>query len=163
MDYSHLGGGLVRMLERLKAEGTATKDPEADAFLRADGNAALIGLLLDQRMLAESAFIGPLKLKRRLGHLEMDRIAKMDPDDFKAVFGEKPAVHRFTNSMAARVQTLARILADEYGGNAENLWGDGVGLDEIQRRVRRLPGFGPTKAKKVGLVLHYFGHRDFQD
>ena len=33
-DYHYLEGGLRRMLDRLHAEGTATKDPEADQFLR---------------------------------------------------------------------------------------------------------------------------------
>ena len=78
MDYSELKGGLTRMLDRLQAEGTATKNPEADAFLCANGNAAVIGLLLDQRVLAETAFTGPLKLKERLGHFDMKTIAEQD-------------------------------------------------------------------------------------
>ena len=33
-----------------------------------------------------------------------------------------PAVHRFPGSMAARIQTLAAIVVDEYDGHAERLW-----------------------------------------
>jgi len=161
-DYAHLEGGLARMLDRLQMEGTATKDPDADAFLRDEPNAVLLGLLYDQRVLAETAFVGPLKLRRRLGHLDMRRIADMDPDAFLAVFREPPAVHRFTGSMAARTQALARILADDYGGSAANLWGEGT-CAEVEARVRALPGFGPLKAEKLKLCLYYFGHRDLSE
>lgn len=159
-DYSDLDGGLVRMLDRLQQEGTATKDLDADAFLREDANAVLLGLLFDQRVLAETAFIGPLKLKQRLGHLDMRKIAEHDPDEFKAVFSESPAVHRFTNTMADRTQAVARILADEHGGDAANLWNDGADLATVEKRIQKLPGFGPLKAKKLKHCLYYFQDTD---
>lgn len=161
-DYSHLDGGLVRMLDRLKMEGTATKDPDADQFLRDEPNAVLLGLLYDQRVLAETAFIGPLKLKQRLGHLDMAKIAAMDAEAFQAVFSESPAVHRFTGKMAETTQTVARILADEYDGDASNLWAEGTNA-EVEKRIQALPGFGPLKAKKLKLCLYYFGHRDLSE
>ena len=159
-DYSELDGGLVRMLDRLQREGTATKDPDADAFLREDANAVLFGLLFDQRVLAETAFCGPLKLKQRLGHFDMQRLADHDPDDFKVVFAESPAVHRFTNTMADRTQAVARILAEEHGGDAASLWTDGADLKTVEKRIQTLPGFGPLKAKKLKYCLYYFQNLD---
>jgi uncharacterized HhH-GPD family protein len=159
-DYSSLDGGLVRMLDRLQQEGTATKDLDADQLLRDDANAVLLGLLYDQRVLAETAFCGPLKLKRRLGHFEMRKIADHDPDAFKEVFAESPAVHRFVNKMADGTQTVARILADEYDGDAANLWNDGADLATVEKRVRKLPGFGPMKATKLKFCLYYFQEID---
>lgn len=161
MDYSELNGGLGRMLRRLETEGTATQDLEADLFLREDANAAVIGLLLDQRVRAETAFIGPLKLRRRLGHFRMGEIASMDPDAFREVFAAPPAVHRFTNVMADRVQRLAGVLTAEYEGDAENIWRQAASLEEVEKRIRRLPGFGPLKTRKIRFVLHYFGHQTF--
>ncbi len=155
-DYSELDGGLVRMLDRLQQEGTATKDPDADQLLRDDANAILLGLLFDQRVLAETAFCGPLKLKQRLGHFEMQRLADHDPEAFKEVFAETPAVHRFVNTMADRTQSVARILTDDYGGDAANLWNDGVDLATVEKRVKKLPGFGPLKAMKLKYCLYYF-------
>lgn len=159
-DYSYLEGGLVRMLDRLQAEGTATKDAEADALLREDANAVLLGLLLDQRVLAETAFIGPLKLKQRLGHLDMARLAAHDADDFKERFSESPAVHRFTNTMAERVQAVAKHLAEDYDGDAAKMWADGADLKTVEKRLRALPGFGPLKAKKLKHALYYFQNVD---
>lgn len=161
-DYSALQGGLVRMLDRLQAEGTATKDPEADQFLRDEPAAVLLGLLYDQRVLAETAFVGPLKLRQRLGHLDLARIADMDRDAFAEVFTAPPAVHRFTNKMVDQTQAVARILADEYGGDASRLWADGD-CRAVEARVRALPGFGPQKAAKLRYCLYYFGHRDLSE
>lgn len=162
-DYSDLTGGLVRMIERLKTEGTATKDEEADQFLRDNANAVFLGLLYDQRVLAETAFIGPLKLKQRLGHLDMATIAEMDRDAFADAFTEKPAVHRFTNTMVDRTREVAKKLADEYDGNAANIWNDGADNKTVEKRTREFPGFGPLKARKLRLCLYYFGHRDLSD
>ena len=161
-DYSSLDGGLVRMLDRLQAEGTATKDADADQLLRDDPNAVLLGLLYDQRVLAETAFTGPLKLRQRLGHLDMRRVADMDRDAFAEVFTKTPAVHRFTNKMVDLTQDVARRLADDYGGDASRIWAEG-GAADAERRVRALPGFGPQKAAKLKFCLYYFGHRDLSE
>lgn len=161
-DYSELEGGLVRMLDRLQAEGTATKDPDVDQFLRDEPAAILLGLLYDQRVLAETAFAGPYKLRQRLGHLDMARLAAMDREAFAEVFAESPAVHRFTNKMVDTTQAVAQRIADEYGGDAARLWADGD-CATVERRVKALPGFGPMKAKKLKYCLYYFGHRDLSE
>lgn len=161
IDYSHLEGGLVRMMDRFKEEGTLTGDVACDDFIRGDANAALLGLLYDQRMRAESAFTGPIRLKERLGHLDFPRIAKMDVEKLRELFAEKPAVHRFTNKMAETTREVALVVTEEYGGRAENIWNDGADFAVVEKRVRKLPGFGPQKAEKMKYVLHYFGFRDF--
>ncbi len=161
LDYGALEGGLVRMMERYKTEGTLTGDPDADAFVRAHPAAALLGLLYDQRVRAEYAFTGPQRLHARLGHLDLRRIAAMDPEALRAAFAEPPAVHRFTNKMADTTHALAALLCERYGGDAAALWNDGCDAGELRRRLRALPGFGAQKAEKIHFVLHYFGHRDF--
>lgn len=161
IDYGELEGGLVRMMERYHAEGTLTGDPDADAYLREDPNAAFLGLLYDQRVRAEYAFTGPHRLRDRLGHLDMQQIAAQDPDAFRALFAEVPAVHRFTNKMAEQTQAVAQKLVAEYAGNAANLWADGADFPTIRKRVHAFPGFGKQKAAKMKYVLHYFGYRDF--
>ena len=163
LDYSDMDGGLVRMMNRFRDEGTLTGSIDDDDFLRQDPNAALLGLLYDQRVRAEFAFTGPVRLHKRLGHLEMKKIAAMDPDEFREIFAQKPAVHRFTNKMAETTQKVARILADEYDGNAAAMWNDGCDTETLARRVKKLPGFGKLKAYKSRFVVHYFGHRDFSD
>jgi uncharacterized HhH-GPD family protein len=161
LDYGTLDGGLVRMMERFKEEGTLIGDAESDAFIMDHPNAALLGMLFDQRVRAEYAFTGPFRLYERIGHLDMHKIAGMDLEELILHFSEKPAVHRFTNVMADRTRAIAQIVVDKYDGQAENMWNDDAPFEVIQKRLMELPGFGKMKAMKMRFVLHYFGYRDF--
>ena len=122
-------------------------DEVADRLLSEHGFALLIGMLLDQQVPMEAAFAGPAKLRDRLGGLDASAIARMDPEEFQSAFAEKPAVHRFPGSMAKRVQQLAAVVAEEWGGDAGAIWRqedpDGP---EVLRRLQALPGFGEHKA-----------------
>jgi len=151
------------MMERFKTEGSMTGHADEDQLLIEDANAALLGMLFDQRVRAEYAFMGPTRLKDRLGHLDLVKMADMDLEVLRQHFSDKPAVHRFTNVMAERTHQIARLLVEKYDGNAANMWNDGSAFDVIQKRLMELPGFGKMKAHKMKFVLHYFGHRDFSD
>ena len=85
---------------------------------RARSAGALIGFALDQQVTVPTAFLGPWKLKERLGTLDAAEIAHMDPDRLEGAFREKPAVHRFPGAMATRVRDLAAHVEEEYGGDA---------------------------------------------
>jgi uncharacterized HhH-GPD family protein len=100
-----------------------------------------------------TAFVGPLKLKQRLGTLEARDIAQTDPSSLEALFREKPAIHRFPGSMARRVQELAAVIDDEYDGQAERVWTEAVDGDDLRRRIGALPGFGKMKVTSLGAVL----------
>jgi len=152
-------GGLARMIANQEQTGLATGDPEADAFLRESPTAVLMGILFDQRIRAEVAFSGPYKLYKRLGHFDLTQIASMDEAAFHAVFIEAPAVHRFANVMSARTQEFARLIADEYGGDAANIWRDDASIDTIQKRLSKIKGFGPGKLKKFLPAMRLFGHK----
>lgn len=123
------------------------QDPVADELLSTEPLALLIGMLLDQQIGMEIAFRGPAKLKDRLGHLDAARIAAMDPDAFAAVMATPPAVHRFPGSMGGRVQALCRVVAEQYGNDAAQLWSGVTTGTELLARVKALPGFGDQKAR----------------
>ncbi|WP_416445383.1 HhH-GPD-type base excision DNA repair protein [Leucobacter sp. HNU] len=125
-----------------------TDDPAADTLLSDEPTALLIGMLLDQQVAMEVAFSGPLKIKQRLGSIDAAALAGADPDAVVEAFRESPAVHRFPGSMAGRVQTLCRVLVDDWGGRAETIWteGDPDG-PTVFKRLKSLPGFGDQKAK----------------
>ncbi|MCV7165175.1 Fe-S cluster assembly protein HesB, partial [Mycobacterium stomatepiae] len=69
-----------------------------------------------QQIPMEVAFGGPKKIADRMGGLDPHEIAGRDPEEFAALFAEKPAVHRFPGSMAGRVQALAKAVSEQYGG-----------------------------------------------
>lgn len=132
---------------------TWTGRPEADRLLETDPLALLIGLVLDQQVKMEKAFSGPYELRQRLGHLDAERIAGMDPDRLAAVFRERPALHRFPGSMARRVQQLCQAVAADYGGAADRIWQEVASGEELKKRIGGLPGFGDQKTKITLAVL----------
>jgi uncharacterized HhH-GPD family protein len=126
---------------------------EADELLAREPFALLVGFALDQQVTVPTAFQGPLKLKQRLGTLDPGAIAATDPARLEEVFREKPAIHRFPGAMASRVQELAAVVADEYGGDASRLWSEASDGAELRTRISALPGFGQMKVKALGAVL----------
>ncbi|MGO4236223.1 HhH-GPD-type base excision DNA repair protein [Pseudarthrobacter sp. YAF2] len=125
-----------------------TGDPAADKLLSEDAFALLTGMLLDQQVTMESAFAGPEKIRTRMGSLTPEAIAGHDPAEFVEMFKERPAVHRFPGSMAARVQALAEAVRDEWDGDAAAIWTKGSPDGaEVLKRLKALPGFGEQKAK----------------
>jgi uncharacterized HhH-GPD family protein len=130
-----------------------TGNDEADALLAREPLALLIGFALDQQVTVPTAFSGPLKLEQRLGTLDAAEIAATDPGRLEEVFRERPAIHRFPGSMARRVQELCALVAAEYDGDASRLWTEASDADDLERRIRALPGFGDMKVTALGSVL----------
>jgi uncharacterized HhH-GPD family protein len=126
---------------------------EADRLLAEDPLALLIGLALDQQVTVQKAFAGPWELRRRLGHLEARRIAGTDPAELDRVFRERPAIHRFPGSMAAKVAALCAAIAEDYGGDASRLWLEASDAKDLRERLNRLPGFGDMKVRTLLAIL----------
>ena len=137
-----------------------TGDDEADALLNRDFTALMIGMLLDQQVPMEWAFVGPKTLRERLGGLDASRIAAFDEDEFVAVCCAKPAIHRFPAVMGRRIHAMTVVLADRYGGRAERLWADAPTASLLYQRLRELPGFGDEKSRIfIALLAKRFGVR----
>jgi uncharacterized HhH-GPD family protein len=127
---------------------TLTGDPAADELLSENAFALLIGMLLDQQIAMELAFVGPSRLAERLdGELTPATVAAMDPETLEERFRQKPAIHRYPGSMATRVQALAEHLVEHHDGDAAALWADVTSGAELYRRVAALPGYGQQKAR----------------
>ena len=127
-----------------------TEDDAANRLLADDPFALLVGFALDQQVTVQQAFLGPLRLKERLGTLEPAKVAKAD---LEPLFREKPAIHRFPGSMAGRVRELAATVAEDYDGDASRLWTEAADGTDLRRRISALPGFGEMKVKALGSVL----------
>jgi len=130
-----------------------TENPEANELLDTDPLALLIGMVLDQQVKMEKAFIGPYELKKRLGGLDARTIASMDPDRLDKVFRERPALHRFPGNMARRVQAMTQVVVKDYGGDAGAVWREARDGDDLAKRISKLPGFGEMKTKIMISVL----------
>ena len=137
-----------------------TQDDHADQVLSDSSFALLIGMMLDQQYPMEHAFRGPAKVLDRFGSFEPAAIAAADPEEFAALCATPPAIHRFPGSMAARLQEVARIVEQDYGGDASRIWTEASDARELMRRVQALPGFGKQKAQIfVALLAKQLGVR----
>jgi uncharacterized HhH-GPD family protein len=134
-------------------------EPAANDLLTRSPLALLVGMLLDQQIPLERAFSAPFDLVQRLGHEPTAaELAGFDPEALVLIFSEKPALHRFPKSMAARVQELARLIVSSYDGDPQRVWTTASSGAELLKRVEELPGFGAQKAKIfVALLGKQFG------
>jgi uncharacterized HhH-GPD family protein len=134
---------------------TLSDDPAADMFLAENPNALLLGVLYDSQYATRKAFAVPLRLRERLGHLDMAAIAAQDPQTFTEIFRQKPALHRFPGKFAAHTQHLAGRLVDSYGGDATRIWGQASSADDLAGRLLSLPAFGVEKTNwTMGMLGH---------
>jgi uncharacterized HhH-GPD family protein len=138
-----------------------TESEEANRLLAGDGFALLLGMLFDQQFPMERAFFGPQLLKERLGGgLDPSLLVATDLGKLEEVFRGPPAIHRYPASMAKRAQDLARVVVEEYDGDAESIWTTAEDGAELLGRVRALPGYGAEKSRIfVGLLGKRLGIR----
>jgi uncharacterized HhH-GPD family protein len=125
-----------------------TGDEDADHLLSENPFALLTGMLLDQQIAMEVAFLGPWRLQERLGEpLTPVTVAARDPEELEALFRSKPAIHRYPGSMATRTHALATHLVEHHGGDAAAVWEAAEDGRSLKRRLTALPGYGDQKAR----------------
>jgi uncharacterized HhH-GPD family protein len=136
---------------------------EVCELLARDPNALLIGAIFDFGIPARKAWEATLELKKRLGHLNVRRIAEMRVGELAKQLrrGPKgPALHRFVAAIAPRVICACRKLVEDYGGCAGNIWLDGTRAGEVVRRLDGFDGIGQKISRMMGrLLVTYFGAR----
>jgi uncharacterized HhH-GPD family protein len=137
-----------------------TNLPEADKVLDEYPFAVVLGMMLDQQYGMEHAFRGGWKVLGRFGTLDPAAIAAADPESFKELCSQPPAIHRFPGSMSARLQELAALVETRYDGDVTRLWTEPTTGKELFKRVQELPGFGKQKAQIfVALLAKQVGVR----
>jgi endonuclease-3 len=154
---------LVAYAEDLAATGDAqvgdafTDIPEADALIKADPNAFLLGMLFTQGIPAERAWAGPWLLEQRLGHLDLARLASERAAVAEAV-ARTPALHRFKVTLAGWISDAAARLLECWGGDASAIWPAGAHVLEVSERLSAFRGIGRKKAAMaVEILVRHFG------
>lgn len=132
----------------------------ADTLLASDPLALLIGMVLDQQIPLEWAFLGPYTLSQRGVKLDVKKLAAMDEETLVAAFCDRPALHRYPAAMARRVHELCTIIVNDYDAKPASIWTTAADGKELYKRVKALPGFGEMKARIfVALLAKQFGVR----
>ncbi|MBP7928460.1 MAG: Fe-S cluster assembly protein HesB [Acidimicrobiia bacterium] len=135
-----------------------SNDPAANRRLAFDPMALMIGMLLDQQVAIEWAFLAPHTLANRMG-LSNDQpisartLASLSEEEVVNLFVTKPALHRYPAAMARRVHKLAQVIAQDYDGEPQRIWLDAPSGKDLFKALKALPGFGDKKARIfVGIV-----------
>jgi uncharacterized HhH-GPD family protein len=132
--------------------GQLTADVNADRLVHQDPFAFLLAVIFDQSILFERAWRAPLELKRRLGHLDADRMIA-DPDAVRRAVQQPPKLHRYVENVPAWVVRAAARVVHEYDGDAANIWNDKPTAREVQRRLDEFAGIGQKKAAMAVEIL----------
>jgi len=135
------------------------QEPDADKLLARDPLALLIGMVLDQQVPLEWAFLGPYTLTQRLGtDLDVGKLAAMEEDTLVTIFCDRPALHRYPAAMARRVHELCNIIVSDYDSDPASIWTTAADGKELYKRIKSLPGFGEMKARIfTALLAKQFG------
>jgi uncharacterized HhH-GPD family protein len=132
-----------------------TDSDEANALIASDPMALLVGLALDQQVTVQQAFLGPLRLRERVGAIDAETLATAE---LEPAFREKPAIHRYPAKMAERVHDLAVHVRENYDGDAARVWTDATDAKTLKANIEALPGFGEMKVKTLSAILaKHFG------
>jgi len=164
-DSARVTRDLVAFGRQLEAQGAAqagdgfTGRPDADALLESDPNAFLLGVLFTQGIAAERAWAGPFELLRRLGSIEPVFLAA-HADQVRAAVQAPPMLHRFKETLPRWISSAGRRLAEEYAGNASQIWPSGDHVLAVTDRLSALDGIGRKKAvMAVEILTRHFGVR----
>ena len=149
------------------AAGTlhVTGDAAADELLNTDGLALLIGMLLDQQVPMEWAFMGPTSLQGRLGHLDARRSPPWTLRTWSRCSAPSPPAPLSSSHGPSNTRPVAFVV-ERYDGKAERLWRAPTRAPSCYDRLRELPGYGLGKAHifvaswpSVGVCVQRLGGR----
>lgn len=127
--------------------------PEECSFIMSDMNAFLFGLISDSSVKAEIAWSLPYRLKNRLHHFDLNKIADMDVEELTCAIKTKPALHRYPSNIAKYIKSAAQLLISKYKSDASNIWSNGTSAAEIVSRLEEFKGISHKKAALGSLLL----------
>jgi uncharacterized HhH-GPD family protein len=130
---------------------------EADQLVKSSPEAFVLAVLFTQGVPAERAWAGPYLLKRRLGHLDLGRLA-MERNAVDEAVCRPPTLHRFKHTMAGWISDTAARLLECYGGDASAIWTGSPTAIELMERLCAFRGIGRKKAAMaVEILSRHFG------
>ena len=137
---------------------TFTDDPQANDLVISDGNAFLFAVIFDQGVGAERVWAMPYELKKRLGHLNPEKISAMPIEELTKIFGAEKKIHRFWPTMALRTRNASKLLCEKWDGNAQNMWADKPNAKDLFYRFIEFDGIAQKKASMaVNILFRDFG------
>jgi len=143
---------IVRALLDFRSEkygGCFCTDADAEDFLvdsRYWATAFLFGVIFDQKIPAPRAWAAPFQLYKRLGHLDIRRIAYMPFDNLRKAIANPPALHVYVNKLPQWIQSAAEMVVEHYNGKPESIWSGSLPAAVVISRLDKFLGVSQKKA-----------------
>jgi endonuclease III len=126
--------------------------PEAATFVVHNPYAFAIATCLDRGTKAEIIWTIPYDIYQELGQLEPQRIYQMSLEELVHLFARLPHHPRFINDAPRTLKELTRIVVEECGGDASNIW-NGKRASEVKRTFQSIHGVGSGIANMAVLLI----------
>lgn len=143
---------LLEYRGKQKVGGSFTGDADADGFLRQNPLAFLMAASIDRGARAESVWKIPFTLNCRLGHLDPNILSQYTIDQMEAILRSLAKKPRYPRQAAQTIVHLSKLVADEFDGNAANIWLGRSPL-EVTQTLDRIWGIGPGIAHMTVRIL----------
>lgn len=126
--------------------------PEAAPLVTSDPYAFSLATCLDRGTKADIIWTIPYDIQQCLGHLDPHRIYQMSLDELADLFAHLPRRPRYINDAPRTLKELTRIVVEECGGDASNIW-KGKRASEVKRTFMSIHGVGSGIASMAVLLI----------
>ncbi len=106
----------------------------------AHSNAFLFGVISDRMMKAQKAWQVPFELSKRLGHLDVGKIALLGETELEGFLRKPTNLHRFNAAMAKAFIAASKYVVANHKGAALNMWPAGRSAPALIEELEALPG-----------------------
>jgi hypothetical protein len=146
---AHAGSLAVQLSGRT---GQFSPDSDANALVREDGFAFLLGVIANVGVRSGQAWALPFELRKRLGGLSPSLLSQ-DPAAVREAVQQHPELHRFGSLVPDLFVQAADIILQRYGGSTVRLWSDQPTAMQLCRRLEKFPGIDQKKAGMAAEVI----------
>lgn len=115
-------------------------------------HAFVLACIMDRQITAERAWSIPYQIKQIIGAFDITSLCKISLEKYKKIFKENN-LHRFNENMAIVFYNAVHKIADEYDGNASNIWKDEPSSATVVSRFLEFDGVGIKIATMATNIL----------
>lgn len=132
-----------------------TNQPDADALLndlQYHPHAFVLACVMDRQFNTKLVGLIPYRFSQKIGGFDFRDLQRLSLGDVRNIMTENK-LHRFPNIMSQNFHDAIRVIAEDYGGDASNIWRGKPPSAEVVYRFLQFRGVGPKIAAMATTTL----------